>query len=128
MTLKIKIYVATGAALFLIVAGYSLWSNHKIKKLESAAENAKQSADVQEQRAYELEMSARKFEEKIAYLEANLGELRSLARKQDEELKDIETTTGNARRDVERSRSIRTAASTADEVCRKLAELGHACQ
>ena len=127
MTTKIKIYIAIGAAIFLITAGYSLWSNYKIRKLETAAENAKLHTGVQEQRANELEMSARKYEEKIAYLEANLSELQTQARKQDEELKTIETTTGNARRDVERARSIRTAAATADEVCRKLAELGHGC-
>ena len=126
ITTKIKIYIAIGAALVLIVAGYSLWSNHKIRKLETTAENAKQYADVQEQRANELEMSAKKYEEKIAYLEANLSELQTLARKQDEELKTIETTTGNARRDVERARSIGTAA-TAEDLCRKLAELGHGC-
>jgi uncharacterized protein HemX len=127
ITTKIKVYIAVCAALFLIVAGYSFWSNHKFRKLETAAENAKQYAEIQKQRASELEMSARKYEEKIAYLEANLAELQTLARKQDEELKTIETTTGNARRDVGRARSIRTATATADEVCRKLAEVGHGC-
>jgi predicted RNase H-like nuclease (RuvC/YqgF family) len=127
MTTKIKIYIAIGAAIFLIIAGYSLWSNYKIRKLEAAAGNAKQHAELQELRANEIEMSAKKYEEKIAFLEANLSELQTLARKQDEELNNIETTTGNARRDVERARGIRSAAATADEVCRKLAELGHGC-
>ena len=128
MTTKIKIYIAIGAAIFLIVAGYSLWSNYKIRKLESKAEDAIQRAEIQEQRANELEASARKYEEKIAYLEANLAELQALARKQDEELKSIEGNTRNARADVERVRRVRSAAATADEVCRKLAELGHPCQ
>jgi uncharacterized protein HemX len=127
MTTKIKIYIAIGAALFLVVAGYSLWSNHKIKKLERATNDAKAEASDQQKHADELENASRKYEEKIAYLEANLSELQTLARKQDEELRTIETTTGNARHDVERARSIRSAAATADEVCRKLAELGHGC-
>jgi hypothetical protein len=127
MNTKIKIYIAIGTATFLFITGYSLWSNYKIRKLESIAEQAIEQADIQEQRANELEASARKYEEKIAYLEANLAELRALARKQDEELKSIETNTGNARRDVERARRVRSAAATAEDVCRKLEELGHGC-
>jgi predicted RNase H-like nuclease (RuvC/YqgF family) len=127
MTTKIKIYIAIGAALFLIVAGYSLWSGLHMRRLEKATKEAKAVAVDQQKHADELERASLKYEEKIAYLEANLSELQTLARKQDEELKTIEITTGNARRDVERARSIRTVAATADEVCRKLAELGHRC-
>ena len=127
MTTKTKIYIAIGAAILLIVAGYSLWSNYQFRKLESKAEQAIQQAEVQEQRANEIEASARKYDEKIAYLEANLAELQTLARKQDEELKSIEVNTGNTRRDVERARRVRSAAATAEDVCRKLAELGHGC-
>jgi len=90
--------------------------------------DAKTLAAEKEQRADELEAKARVYEEKIAYLELNLAELKTLARKQDEELKNIEITTGRARADVERARGIRSAAATADEVCRKLADLGHPCQ
>jgi uncharacterized protein HemX len=127
MTISIKIYIAIAAALFLIIAGYSLWWNHQIRKLETTAEDAIHNAAVHEQRANELEATARKYQEKIAYLEANLAELQTLARKQDEELKSLESNTGIARRDVERARRIRSAAATADEVCRKLADLGHGC-
>ena len=127
MNSKIKIYITIGIVIFLFVAGYSLWSNYQIRKLETAAENAKQNAEIQAQRANELEMRSRKYEEKIAYLETNLAELKTLAKKQDEELKDIETVTGRARADVERTRRIGSAAATAEEVCRKLAELGHGC-
>jgi predicted RNase H-like nuclease (RuvC/YqgF family) len=128
MTTKTKVYLSIAGIVFLIICGYSLWSNHQITKLERAADEAKQKAAFQEDRANELDASARKYEEKIAYLEANLAELQSLARKQDEELKSIETNTGNARRDVERARRVRAAAATAEDVCRKLAELGHGCQ
>ena len=85
-------------------------------------------AAQKEKLAGELETKSRIYEAKIAYLESNLAELKTLARKQDEELKNIEITTGRARADVERVRSIRSAAATADEVCRKLADLGHPCQ
>ena len=127
MTNKIRIYIAVGAAIFIFIAGYSLWSNYQIGKLERNAGDAKQNAEVQVQRANELEASARKYEEKIAFLEANLAELQTLARKQDEELKSIETNTGRASADVERARRVRSASATAEEVCRKLAELGHGC-
>ena len=128
MTNKIRIYIAIGAAILIFIAGYSLWSNYQIRKLERNAVDAKQNAEVQVQRANELEASARKYEEKIAYLEANLAELQTLARKQDEELKSIETNTNSARGDVGRARRVRSAAATAGEVCRKLAELGHPCE
>ena len=124
---KTKIYIATAAAVFLVVAGYSLWSGIQMRRLENAANEAKTIAANEQIRADELESSSRKYEEKIAYLEVNLAELETLARKQDEELKTIETTTGNARRDVERARRIRSAAATAEELCRKLAEVGHGC-
>jgi predicted RNase H-like nuclease (RuvC/YqgF family) len=127
MTTKIKIYIAITAGLFFIIACYSIWSNYQMRKLETGVNDAKALADDKERRADELERAAHEYKEKIAYLEANLDELQTLARKQDEELKSIETTTGNARRDVERARSIRTAAATAEELCRKLAELGHPC-
>src|SRR5687768_1403346 len=127
MTTKIKIYIAIGTAWFLIIAGYSLWSSIQMRRLERAANEAETIAAERQQRADELEGLSRKYEEKIAYLEVNLAELETLARKQDEELKTIETTTGNARRDVERARRIRSAAATAEELCRKLAEVGHGC-
>jgi CHASE3 domain sensor protein len=128
MTFRTKLYLALVGAFFLLLASYSLWTNHQIRELETNAEQAIERAEVQERRANELEASGRKYEEKIAYLEANLAELRDLAWKQDEELKNIETNTGNARRDVERARRVRAAAATAEDVCRKLAELGHGCQ
>ena len=127
MTPKIKIYTAIGAAIFVIAAGFSLWSGIQMRKLESATNDAKAIAADHQKRADELESTSRKYEEKIAYLEANLSELQTLARKQDEELRTIENTTGNARRDVERARRIRSATVTAEDLCRKLAEVGHGC-
>ena len=128
MDTKIKIYVACAVAAFLIITGYLIRSNLQIGRLGRTVKDAKTLAAEKEQRADELEAKARVYEEKIAYLELNLAELKTLARKQDEELKNIEITTGRARADVERVRSIRSAAATADEVCRKLADLGHPCQ
>ena len=127
MSLKTKIYIAFAGTLLLLITGYALWSGHQIRKLETAVKVAKQKADIEAQRANELEAAARKYEEKIAYLEANLAELQALARKQDEELKNIETNTRNVRRDVERARRVRSAAATAEDVCRKLAKLGQGC-
>ncbi len=128
MQTRTKIYIASGAALFLIACAYSLWSNFKIGRLEKAAHEAKNAAIHKQKLADELEHRSRIYEQKIAYLESQLSELRSLAAKQDEELRSIETDTRNARVDVERTRRVRSAAATAAEVCRKLAELGHPCE
>ncbi|MFL6469147.1 MAG: hypothetical protein ACJ72Z_14410 [Pyrinomonadaceae bacterium] len=127
MNIRTKIYLSIGIVFFLIVAAYSLWSNFQLNRSEKSADEARAIASQKQERADDLEMQSRKYEEKIAYLETNLTELKMLATKQDEELKSIEVNTGNARADVERARRIRSAAATAEEVCRKLADLGHGC-
>lgn len=128
MTAKVKIYIAAGAAILAAIFGYSLWTNFQIGRLEDAAEQAKAEAAAKQQRANEIENESRKYEEKIAYLGAKLSELQVLARKQDEELEIIENLSGDARRNVEHARRIRTSRITAEELCAKLAELGHGCE
>ncbi len=127
MTTRIKIYIAAGAVFLAAIFGYSLWSDQQIRKHENAAELAKADAAAKQHRADEIENESRKYEEKIAYLEAKLRELQMLARKQDEELKIIENRSGDARRNVEHARRIRSSRTTAEELCAKLAELGHGC-
>ncbi|MGH9945571.1 MAG: hypothetical protein ACRD6X_00040 [Pyrinomonadaceae bacterium] len=126
--MNIKIYIGITAALILIIASYSVVSYFQLRRLEADVEKAKQTADVKQKQADELEKQARKYEEKIAFLETNLETLKTLAKKQDEELSKLENTTDNARADVERRRRIRSAAATAEELCAKLADLGHPCQ
>jgi hypothetical protein len=48
MNIKTKIYLALAAAVFLIIAGYSLWSNYQIRKLETCGGECKQNAQAQE--------------------------------------------------------------------------------
>ncbi len=128
MTTRIKLYITAAAIILTAASGYSLWSYIQLSRLETVVEGLKQTAAEKQEHAAELESRSRVYEGKIAYLESNLDELKTLAMKQDDELKQIDITTGNARADVERTRRIRSAAATADEVCRKLAELGHPCE
>lgn len=127
MTLKIKLYLAAAVAILIAALAHSLWSHFQISRLETRVETQEHAAETKQNYANELEQHSRIYEEKITYLESQLAELGTLARKQDEELKSIETNTRNARGNDERTRRIRTAAATAAEVCRKLADLGHPC-
>lgn len=127
---KTKIYIA------LIVAGIfaagifggRLWSNRKIARLETAADEARQSAEVSQRLAEGKEIEAAGYKQKIEYLERQLTEIQTIARRQDEELEKLTVNSGRARAAVERARSTRSIAATADELCAKLAGLGHACR
>lgn len=129
MTLKQKIYIAAGAALIMImgIAAGSITSHFKIKGLEDRVESAKDAAAAKERQADEKSAEAAAFKEKIEYMERNLSEIRSIARKQNDELEKLNVNSAAARGSVERARSVRTIAATADELCGKLAELGHPC-
>ena len=129
MTLQTKIYIVSAiAAIFAIgIVSGSLWSNHKIAKLENAVETAKDAALSSQQSAIRKETEAAEYKQKIDYLERQLTEIQTTARKQDEELEKLNVNSGRARRDVERSRNTRSINATNAELCAKLAELGHAC-
>ena len=73
------------------------------------------------------EMEAAGYKQKIEYLEGKLAEIQTIARKQDEELEKLNTNTHSARTDVDRARRTSSITADADELCQKLAELGHAC-
>jgi predicted RNase H-like nuclease (RuvC/YqgF family) len=124
-----KTYIIVAAITLLvigIIAG-QLWSDHKIRLLEETINSAKADAATKQDAAVQAEKAAEIYKQKIEYLEQELSEIRSLATKQDEELQKLATNTGDARRDVERARRIRAIATTTEELCRKLAEVGHAC-
>lgn len=130
MTWKQKIYIAAAIAAILIIgilAG-SLWSNYKISKLERAAETAKTEASAKQAAADEKEKEAGSYKAKTEYLESRLSEIGSIARKQNEELEKLDSNTDSARSSVERARRVRTIAATAEELCGRLAELGHPCE
>jgi hypothetical protein len=130
MTFTQKIYIAAAIAAILIlgILGGSAWSNYKIGKLERAVENAMTEAAAKQAAADEKEKEAAGYKAKTEYLESNLSEIRSIARKQNEELENLNSNTNSARADVERARRVRTIAATAEELCERLAELGHPCE
>ncbi len=127
MSRQIKIYIAIAAAVLLAITITWLWSNHSIAKLEGESRDARQRAETLQHHAAQREAEAAEYKQKIQYLERELTEIQQLARKQDEELEKLNTVSNNARADVEHARRTRSVAATADELCQKLAELGHGC-
>lgn len=129
MTIKTKIYIAI-AALALItigIVGGQIWSDHKIGKLETAVADAKRAAADSQKKADDKETEANIYRAKAEYLERQIAEIHNTARRQDEKLKTQNTNSARARRDVERSRSVRSIETGADELCARLAELRHPC-
>lgn len=129
MNTRTQIYIALGLTTVLAIGifGGSAWSDHKVRQLEGEIDAARQTANDASQKAATLERDAPVYKEKIAYLESQLSDTQTQARRQDEQLKTQKSITDIARRDVERARSVRPSDANADELCRKLAALGHAC-
>lgn len=125
-----KVYIAVTAAILLVVGiiGGQMWSDQKIGRLEAAIETAKQAAAASEQNASEKEREANIYKAKIEYLERQIAELQISARRQDEKIRTQTTNTARARADVERARGVRSIDTNAAELCAKLAGLGHPCQ
>ena len=116
------------AAIFTIgILGDSAWSKHKIAKLEQSVDRAKQNADLSAQTATAKEIEATEYKAKIEYLERQLTEIQTIARKQDDELEKLNVNSRGAHDNVDRARRTRSIAATADELCKKLAEIGHGC-
>jgi len=127
---RTNIYIGLGiAAIFAVgILGGAAWSDHKIAKLETAVETAKQQANNIQQTAISKEAEAAEYKQKIEYLEGQLTDIQTIARKQDEELEKFNDNSGRARVDVERAHHTRSIVANADELCAKLAELGHGCK
>src|SRR5260221_1610938 len=124
---KYSIGAAIAAVIAIgILAGW-MWSGYRIRKLEHAVETAKTEADAKAQSAERSGKQTAEYPAKTKYLEQKLAEIQAIARKQDEELEKINTNTNAARGNAERARSVRSIATTADELCAKLAEVGHPC-
>ena len=130
MKLELKTYLiaAAAVAVAISIAIGSLWSNHKIAVLERQVENARTVAAEKQAAADELEKAAGEYKAKNEYLEQQIADLQRVARKQDEELETLSKTTDSARSNVERARRTRSVATTADQLCAKLADLGHPCE
>jgi len=129
MKRNLKIYLAGAGAIALVIfVAAGLWSNHKIAVLEREVESAKTLAAEKQTAADNLEQQANQYRAKTEYLEQQLANLQATAKKQDEELESLSKTTNSARGDVDRARRVRSVATTADQLCSKLADLGHTCQ
>ena len=130
MKLDLKTYLIIGVVSAVVISFtlIGLWSNHKIASLEREVENAKLLAAEKQFSADDLEKEANQYKAKTEYLEQQLATLQATARKQDEQLEAISKTTDSARNNVERARRVRSVASTADQLCAKLADLGHPCE
>ena len=117
-------FVAARVVLFVFVW---IFSEVRIRRLEGSVEKAEQQARVSEESAVAAEAAAGEYRKKVEYLEAEIAGIGEIARRQDAELEQIGSDVGVARRDVERARSVRAIDATADELCAKLAKLGHGC-
>jgi|GEM_PF-7022588 len=125
-----QIITVIAIAVFIVcvaISAGSALSFLRIRALEKDVAAAKERADAFETKADQKEKEAAKYQEKITYLESNLVEIQNLARKQDDEITRLNFTVAGSRTDVDRARSVRSIASTADELCDRLKETGHPC-
>ncbi len=129
MHTQTKLYVglAFAAIIALGLLGGGLVADRKVKVLENVVTKLRLAAETAEQSSAAREIEAAEHRQKIDYLETKISEIKNIARRQDEELETLSIISRNARGDLERTRRIRSVAATADELCAKLAELGHAC-
>lgn len=130
MISKNTIYLAAATlSIFLICfTTASLWSSHKVTKMERVVADAKDHAETLERDAATQEQKAAEYKAKIEYMETQLAEISATARRQDEELQMLENNTNTARDNVARARRVRSVTATADQLCTKLEELGHPCE
>ena len=122
------IYIAVAVALAIGIIGAAGLSSHRIRTLEKAVGEAKRVAAESQNTALQKEQEAEVYKAKIEYLEQQFADIDATARKQDEKLKTQTTNTVRARADVERAKRARPNGTTADELCARLAELGHECR
>ena len=125
---KYGIATAIGAVVAIGILSGWVWSGYKTAKLEHTVDAARAEADAKTKAADETEKRSAEFAAKTEYLEQKLAEIQAIARKQDEELEKLNTNTADARNAAERARSVRSIASTTNELCQRLAEVGHGCQ
>src|SRR5690349_10793314 len=128
MTTQTKLIIAAAGIIIVGLALTTLVSNHRLTGLDSKIAQATQHADAMERQSQIAEAKAGEYKHKIENLEGELAAIASVARRQDEELKTISGDVGTARRDVERARRIRAIDTTTNELCTRLANLGHPCE
>lgn len=124
---KYSIGAAIAAVIAIGILGDWVWSGYRIRKLEQAVAAARSIADEKDRASDEIEKKSAEYAAKTEYLEQKLAETSEIARKQNEELEKLKNNTAARRGDAARAHSVRSIASTADELCQRLAEVGHAC-
>jgi chromosome segregation ATPase len=127
MNYKTKLIIVGAAAIIVGLTLSTLISNHRLRTLDNEITTAKHRADELERQSQTGDAKAGEYIKKIEYLESELTAIGEIARRQDEQLKAISGDVGAARRDVERARTIRAIDATTDELCARLANLGHPC-
>lgn len=128
MTKKMWLIAGCAAALLALIAIFSLRTSIDIKKADERAEAKKAAAETAEDAAAELEKRQNEQTAKIEYLETEIEKLRDEARRKDEELKRLGARVRIARDRVTDAKRTRSIDTNADELCRRLAELGHGCE
>ena len=128
MTTRYKLILGAAALIAVLFASATLIENRRTRRLETAVETARSEAARAEQSAGERETEAAAYKQKNEYLEKSIAEIRAIAAKHDEELEIFANDTRDARRAYDRARGARSIALTTEELCAKLAELGHPCQ
>ncbi|MCC6328972.1 MAG: hypothetical protein IT174_10680 [Acidobacteria bacterium] len=116
------------AVLIAVCFGGYAWSGWKISRLEKETAEAKVRAGRLEDLAAKKEIEAEQYKQKIEHLEGSLAEIKEIAKTQDEELEKLNFSVRGSRADVERARGIRSIRTTADELCKRLGEVGHPCE
>lgn len=127
METKLKLIIAAAAILVLSSAAVSIVSNTRVRSLEREIGSATAKAIEMEDAATAAELAAAGYKRKIEFLESEIAAIGDIARRQDEEIEKMGSDVGSARLDLERERLKRTVGRTADELCERLAELGHPC-
>jgi DNA-binding helix-hairpin-helix protein with protein kinase domain len=129
ITIRQKVYAAGAIAAIIIsaVAIQSVRSRLQISRLERARAVQEQNAARSEHIAAAAKQDAARQTARAEFLEQQLVEIRALAIKQDEELQKLNSDTDSARGRLDRTRGIRSVESTAAELCKKLAAVGHGC-
>ncbi|MBX3281184.1 MAG: hypothetical protein KF756_01785 [Acidobacteria bacterium] len=128
MTKKMWLIAGCAAASLALIAIFSLRTSIDIKKADERAEAKKAAAETAEDAAAELEKRQSEHTAKIEYLETEIEKLRDEARRKDEELKRLGARVRIARDRVTDAKRTRSIDTNADELCRRLAEVGHGCE
>lgn len=128
---QIRIAIIAIGVIALIAVARETLSSIRIARLEKAAAAHRTRADELGSIAANRETAAEAHVAKIKYLEQRIAESREIAKRQDEDTNkklSAARTARDARDARDRSRRVVPTPATADELCAKLGEIGHACE